>query len=114
MNINIDRDEQIKLIESVFTAKDDIDKIFDELKLILDPSPECLLFNTMYNLLDKLIYVTTHLVDAKGDWLQWAVWENDCCRKGYEAGPTGSLKPIKSAEDLLSVIEECGEDLEDS
>ena len=41
--------------------------------------------------------------DPEG-WIMWYILENDYGAKGYEAGYTGDLKPIKAPEDLLELI----------
>ena len=109
--ISLERAEQIALIESVFLAKDELDKVCTELTPILNPDPGCHLYGVMYSLLSELIHATEYLIEDNGDWLQWAVWENDCCRNGYEAGLTGNLKPIRSSSDLLDLIAERNADV---
>lgn len=51
--------------------------------------------------------------DPEG-WIMWYILENDYGAKGYEAGYTGDLKPIKTPEDLLSIINSRREDDYDS
>ena len=109
--ISLERAEQESLIESVFLAKDELDKVCDELKPILNPDPGCHLYGVMYSLLSELIRATEYLIEDNGNWLQWAVWDNDCCRNGYEAGISGSLKPIQSSSDLLDLIAEHNADV---
>lgn len=51
--------------------------------------------------------------DPEG-WIMWYILENDYGAKGYEAGYTGDLKPIKTPEDLLGIINSRHEDDYDS
>jgi hypothetical protein len=47
--------------------------------------------------------VPTEPVDP---WLHWYCYENEMGARGREAGYHGKLKPIKTLEDLLGLIEE--------
>lgn len=55
--------------------------------------------NAMWSSIETVI----SFFDPEG-WIMWHILENDYGAKGYEAGNTGDLKPIKTTEDLLSII----------
>ncbi len=40
----------------------------------------------------------------KNSWIQWFIFENDWGAKGYEAGFTDKMSPIKTTEDLYDLI----------
>ena len=42
------------------------------------------------------------------NWLDWFIFENDCGEKAMEAGYDKNLKPIKTIDDLIELIEEGG------
>ena len=108
---DLTRTKKLYLLDDLCAAHDLLIAQLDALKPILNPDPGCHLYGVMYSLLSELIYATALLIEDNGDWLSWAVWENDCCRKGYEAGLTGDLKPVRSSSDLLNLIEECNADV---
>jgi hypothetical protein len=37
--------------------------------------------------------------------VEWFVYENDCGRNGYEAGPEGEIRAVKTVEDLMDLAE---------
>lgn len=41
--------------------------------------------------------------DPEG-WIMWYILENEYGAKGYEAGYSGQVKPIRTPEDLLSIL----------
>ena len=52
-----------------------------------------------------MTHPTSAAIGDTATWLDWFVHENDCGRKGHEAGYDNRVKPIRTAEDLIDLIE---------
>ena len=49
---------------------------------------------------------TASAVGDNSEWLEWMIHENDCGRRGHEAGRQDAMKPIRTAKDILYIIED--------
>ena len=101
----ITRQQKIHLLDDLIAAHDAVHAQMDALKLTINPDPGCLLYNAVFELLEVAISSTATAIGDEGTWLDWFVHENDCGRKGHEAGYDNRVKPIRTAEDLLDLIE---------
>jgi len=45
------------------------------------------------------------LVGDQGEWLEWFAYENDMGKRGHPAEYEGKIKPIRTLEDLLGLIQ---------
>lgn len=82
-------------------ADDAIQPVIDALKLCgEDP-----ITNTVWQLQTDLTRAYAALLDDAFESLAWYAGENDMGRNGMEAGVAESLRPIRTAEDLLWLIE---------
>ena len=108
MSMNtLTRKQKIHLLDDLIAAHDAVHAQLDELKHTLDPYPDCPLYNAIFGLLNVAIMATAEAIGGSaGEWLDWFVHDNDCGRKAYEAGYEGRLKPIRTVEDLLDLIEQ--------
>ena len=61
--------------------------------------------NTVWQLQTDLTRAYAALIDDALESLSWFACENDMGRKGMEAVVAGSLRPIRTVEDLLWLIE---------
>ena len=61
---------------------------------------------TIFELMDIAIDTVSLVLEEKEGWLRWMVHENKCGHNGLEAGHDGALKPIRTATDLLNLIED--------
>lgn len=52
-----------------------------------------------------LVEALAKLVDDKGDWLYWFVYENHFGEKALEVGSGNDMKQIKTLDDLRALIE---------
>lgn len=64
----------------------------------LDPNGP--LFNAIWRAFDTLL--TESSVDS--EWVHWHIYDNDCGKKGFEAGPIGKLRKVRNSRDLALVI----------
>ena len=102
----ITRAEKIDMINDLFLAHDDIYRHIDALKSTLNPDPGCALYESIFKLLDVAVNATSLALGDNGEWLEWMIYENDCGHKGPEAGYINEMRPIRTAEDLLQLIED--------
>lgn len=99
------RDEKLAHIhawhDAMTRADDAIQPVIDALKLCgEDP-----ITNTVWQLQIDLTRAYAALIDDAFESLSWFARENDMGRKGMEAGVAGSLRHIRTVEDLLWLIE---------
>ena len=87
-------------------------KIYKQKELLLDKLQELfgftdsvMLYDTLFAMENFSIELVEEIVDDKGKWIEWFVYENDCGEKEYEAGLFDHLKKIKTVDDLLELIE---------
>ena len=87
--------------DAMVKADDTIQPVIDALALCgEDP-----ITNTVWQLQTDLTRAYAEILDDAFESLAWFAYENDLGRKGMEAGVAGSLRPIRTVEDLLWLIE---------
>lgn len=87
--------------DAMTRADDAIQPVIDALKLCgEDP-----ITNTVWQLQTDLTRAYAEILDDAFESLAWYAGENDMGRKGREAGLSDTLRPIRTAEDLLWLIE---------
>ena len=104
MNI-LTRKQKLYLVGDLIAAHDAVHAQMDALKPTLDPDPGSPFYTAVFELLETAIAATAAAVGDTADWLDWFVHDNDCGRKGNEAGYSDRLKPIRTVEDLLDLVE---------
>ena len=87
--------------DAMTKADEAIQPVIDALKLCGDDP----ITNTVWQLQTDLTHAYAALIDDALESLSWFACENDMGRKGMEAGVAGSLRPIRTVEDLLWLIE---------
>ena len=102
----MDRKTKLHMIDDLFAAHDAIYDQIDALKSTIDPDPGCALYEAIFGLLDVAIRATSAAIGDNIEWLEWMIYENDCGRKGHEAGRANTMRPIRTAEDILDLIED--------
>lgn len=86
---------------AMIKAEDTIKPVVDALGLCGDDP----ITNTVWQLQTDLTRAYAALLDDAFESLAWFACENDMGRKGMEARVAGSLRPIRTVEDLLWLIE---------
>jgi hypothetical protein len=102
----VNHQQKLERIRELFAAHDDVLAQLDALHPALNPDPGCELYSAIFGLLDVAINATAAALGDNSNWLEWMVNENECGRRGHEAGYSNALKPIRTAEDLLDLIED--------
>lgn len=100
------RAEKLDMINDLFIAHDDIHRHIDALKSTLNPDPGCALYDSVFKMIDVAVKATASALGDKSEWLDWMIYENDCGHKGHEAGRVCTFRPIRTAEDILDIIED--------
>ena len=99
------RQQKIHLLDDLCAAIDAQAAQMDALHPILSPDPGCPWYDAAFGLINVAIKATAEAIGDKHEWLEWFVLENDCGRKGHEAGYEKRLKPIRTVDDLLDLLE---------
>lgn len=87
--------------DAMTKADDTIQPVIDALKLCgEDP-----ITNTVWQLQTDLTRAYAEILDDALESLSWYASENDMGAKGREAGIGSDVRPIRTAEDLLWLIE---------
>ena len=68
-------------------------------------NPDGAFMESAHKVESHLIDALALLIDDKGCWLEWFVYENDFGEKPLEAGLENDMKPIKNLNDLRALIE---------
>lgn len=87
--------------DAMTRADDAIQPVIDLLRL----TGEDPITNTVWQLQTDLTHAYAALLDDAFESLAWHAAENDMGAKGREAGIGPDLRPIRTAEDLLWLIE---------
>lgn len=95
--------EKLAMLEQAFKAISAAQDAQDKLAPMMF-CPESPVFEATDILIECLVSIVATAVGDDYKWVDWFVFENEMGRKGLEAGKTGRFKPIKTAEDLLEMI----------
>ena len=105
-----DRELTKSRIESLLTQK----QAFDKVTSVMGLQPESPLNESFYSIFRTACIAVEHAAlgkaptpDEGGEgWIDWFVWEADCGERGQEAGYDGNMKPVRTVDDLLDLMEE--------
>ena len=100
------RAEKLKMLNDLFLDNDAMQEQINKLNSLFMPAPECGLYETMFALFDTAVSATEAAIGDSHKWVEWMIFENDCGRNGYEAGYSDAMRPIRTAEDILDIIED--------
>ena len=102
----MNRDEMIAEIEYACRMIQVSDYAYEAMRGSIGCDPDSVFWSAAFGLQDAIVAQTAKLIGDSGEWLKWFVFENDCGRKGMEAGPAnGKLRKIKTAAQLAQLIE---------
>jgi len=109
------RDDKRNAIQRVVVARLALDAQLHALGDLVGSPIGSPLWDVVEKTFDALLDTTATLIgdtgapDGHGNWLSWWVWDNDCGQAGLAAGYDGNLRPIKTPDDLLDMIEEAAQ-----
>lgn len=98
------RSEKLALLTDIVKRHDALEAAQKPLRE-LGMSLEAPCMEEPWRVMDFAIGQVAARIGDKGGWCGWFIHENDCGRKGLEAGLVGKERPIRTVEDLLWVME---------
>jgi len=99
------RDQKLDALKRWATAIEAGEGLLNPVIELLDIRPEGPITTALWTTQDALTKATSDLVGDLSEWLTWFIADNEMGAKAMEAGPVGQLRPIKTLDDLLWVIE---------
>jgi hypothetical protein len=99
------RKEKLKLLQNWQQCYENNEALLKLLKPIFGNVVESPIYTHLWNCFDELTVTTERLLGSNYTWLDWYCWDNEMGKKGHDAGYDGNLKPIKTLDDLLDLIE---------
>lgn len=99
------RDEKLAHIQAWHAAMTKADETIQPVIDALALCGEDPITNTVWQLQTDLTRAYAEILDDALESLAWYAGDNDMGRKGMKAEVAGSLHPIRTAEDLLWLIE---------
>jgi hypothetical protein len=87
--------------KAIEEADANIDPVVDMLRL----DPENPLCQAVWRTQEALTTTTSDLLDDGFEWLGWYWLENDMGRRGHDAGPKDAVRPIRTLDDLVWLLE---------
>jgi len=109
--MTLDRETTKSRIESIIEQK----KAFEAVTSAMGLQAESPLNEAFYSIFRTAFIAIEHaatgespIKDEVGNegWLEWFIYENDCGGRGYGAGYDGNMKPVKTIDDILDLMEE--------
>ena len=108
----LDREDTHLQIETLIQSKRRLDACMDTAeKLFGREIIEGEMFTVAYQLIDQQVKLIEAASELPVD-VVWFIYENDCGRKGFEAGPGGDVRAVRTVQDLMNLAE-AEKDLED-
>lgn len=98
----MNKQEKIKLIQNYLVSLKRLCNFMDKIGEFAEVKEDY--FEDAYSVTSCAEDMLAQLVGDKADWISWYIWENDCGKRGMEAGELGNLKEIRSVGDLVELI----------
>ena len=92
-----------KVVQALVSNITDCQKEVQNLHEVINRDIE--LFAVYDRLEADYVAAVSLLVGDENNWIEWFVYDNDCGRKGLEAGIKDNLSVIDSVEKLVKLIE---------
>ena len=96
-------EQKIEIIKGLVLIITDCQKEVQNLGEIINR--ECELFAAYDRMESDYVAAVSSVVGDENGWLCWYVFDNDCGRKGLEAGNKGELTVIDTVAKLVKLIE---------
>ena len=109
--MTFDRKTTKSRIESIIEQKKAFEVVTSAMGLQVEsPLNEAFysLFHTAFIAIEHAFTGDSPIKDGVGNegWLEWFIYENDCGQSGMEAGYDGNMKPVKTIDDILDLMED--------
>jgi len=101
------RSEKIAAVNQWVQCFNNLQETYDKGYALLKCDPDSPWANAMFNTFEAYTQILAKLLGDKDEWLNWYIWENKAGKAGFEAKAASwkRAKKIKTAEDLLNLIE---------
>ncbi len=99
------REEKLKLIETVIQQYKECEEVLNDLGKYIGCDPDSLLFKAVYGTLETLIKSTASQIGDDCVLLGWFIYDNGCGKLAHLGGYYGNVRPIRTPEDLVDLIE---------
>jgi len=97
-------------IEVAVAVVERVDAVYAQLEGPMGLRPEGELWSAVNDLSESYVAVIDADIGRGMDWVGWYIWENDCGRRGHDAGFDDECRAIRSVADLMWVIADCMDD----
>ena len=100
-------EQKEQLIKELCERHDVLEAEFDKVAAVMGDVANMPLHEEVWHTFSRYTEAVELLVgDAKPySWLSWFIYDNDCGRRGLEAGYNKGMKPIRTVEQLVRLIE---------
>ena len=99
------RTEKLHLLAEWQARIQTADSLIEPIADALGLSPESPIHTAVWSLQSAYTAAVAKIVGDHAEWMDWYAAENDFGRKGMDAGPKDAIRPIKTLEDLIWVME---------
>lgn len=93
------------LLERLEQASQRISAVWESLRPLHGGNPDNELFEAIYELREVAIDAVADTIGDRFKWLDWYIHENGWGAKGLEAGYDQDLRPVRTLDDLLRLID---------
>ena len=101
------RKEKAQKVREVVHLHDTLMESYKTLEAALGVSLiQSKIWSATWQMFDLMLAAVAGQIGDESEWLSWYVYENDCGARGMEAGYDGRMKPIRTAVDLVRLVEE--------
>lgn len=104
--MNMAKENKKKYISNLLESHKKLDLAFEDIfKIFGSGVIESEFWESIYSTFDTHLQTVKDVVGDKDDWIEWYLYDNDYGKKEFEAGYDSNLKPVKTIDDLLELIE---------
>jgi hypothetical protein len=100
----MEKKEKIRLITDLVAEHRSLDKINSEVYSVFGAGDGKLL-KFLWRVFDKWVASVAATVGDTQEWISWYIFDNDCGKRGFEAGYDGKMVKITSVKKLVELIE---------
>lgn len=100
------RQEKLKLLQNWKQCHDNILTLMESLEPAFGSLINSKLSEQLWHNFYILTETTEKFLGSNYNWLEWYCWDNQMGAKRLDAGHGGNMRPIKSLDDLLDLLED--------
>ena len=105
----MEKAQKIELVTTLVKHYEDFSAALDKMRPYIDLTGSGI-SNLYFSLFETASKLASDEIKDDWQWLEWFIYDNNCGKRGLEAGEAGTkLKPIKTPEDLINFLEKTKE-----